>query len=142
MPRQHGRRYTMVTCGTETKPPKPGVSGCSLTDFASPFPSPAKPYPLSAMTEFLCAVGVVPTRVYPKSGRISALAGRRAAYERVLNTSSERLTAMKLLVTTFIIKSDSVPALWAGAGPALSYEGGALWFQVLRWTGFFSGGCI
>ncbi|EFN7902475.1 replication protein RepA4, partial [Escherichia coli] len=23
------------------------------------------------MTEFLCAVGVVPTRVYPKSGRIS-----------------------------------------------------------------------
>lgn len=40
-------------------------------------PSPAKPYPLSAMTEFLCAVGVVPTRVYPKSGRISALAGRQ-----------------------------------------------------------------
>ncbi|EFE7575373.1 replication protein RepA4, partial [Escherichia coli] len=29
-----------------------------------------------AMREFLCAVGVVPTRVYPKSGRISALAGR------------------------------------------------------------------
>ncbi|EFB3628209.1 replication protein RepA4 [Escherichia coli] len=28
------------------------------------------------MTEPLCAVGVVPTRVYPKSGRISALAGR------------------------------------------------------------------
>ncbi|QHR63091.1 replication protein RepA4 (plasmid) [Escherichia coli] len=29
------------------------------------------------MIEFLCAVGVVPTRVYPKSGRISALAGRQ-----------------------------------------------------------------
>ncbi|EBY7213231.1 replication protein RepA4 [Salmonella enterica subsp. enterica serovar Heidelberg] len=29
------------------------------------------------MREFLCAVGVVPTRVYPKSGRISALAGRK-----------------------------------------------------------------
>ncbi|AVL11928.1 replication protein RepA4 [Escherichia coli] len=28
------------------------------------------------MKELLCAVGVVPTRVYPKSGRISALAGR------------------------------------------------------------------
>ncbi|TGH54191.1 replication protein RepA4 [Escherichia coli] len=28
------------------------------------------------MIEFLCAVGVAPTRVYPKSGRISALAGR------------------------------------------------------------------
>ncbi|AUM10708.1 hypothetical protein CFI09_25675 (plasmid) [Escherichia coli] len=39
-------------------------------------PCPAKPYPLSATTELLCAVGVVPTRVYPKSGRISALAGR------------------------------------------------------------------
>ena len=40
-------------------------------------PRPAKPYPLSAMRELLCAVGVVPTRVYPKSGRISALAGRQ-----------------------------------------------------------------
>ncbi|OTC97530.1 replication protein RepA4 [Escherichia coli] len=29
------------------------------------------------MTELLCAVGVVLTRVYPKSGRISALAGRQ-----------------------------------------------------------------
>ncbi|HAD1040384.1 TPA_asm: replication protein RepA4 [Salmonella enterica subsp. enterica serovar Typhimurium] len=29
------------------------------------------------MTEPLCAVGVVPTRVYPQSGRISALAGRQ-----------------------------------------------------------------
>ncbi|EFI3572012.1 hypothetical protein GY543_005084, partial [Escherichia coli] len=36
-------------------------------------PGPAKLYPLSAMTELLCAVGVVPTRVYPQSGRISAL---------------------------------------------------------------------
>ncbi|TJE82552.1 replication protein RepA4, partial (plasmid) [Escherichia coli] len=25
----------------------------------------------------MCAVGVVPTRVYPQSGRISALAGRQ-----------------------------------------------------------------
>ncbi|KTG63916.1 hypothetical protein K28_00590, partial [Klebsiella pneumoniae] len=33
----------------------------------------------------LYAVGVVPTRRQPQSGRISALAGRRAAYERVLN---------------------------------------------------------
>lgn len=40
-------------------------------------PHPAKPYPLSAMRELLCAVGVVPTRVYPQSGRISALAGRQ-----------------------------------------------------------------
>ncbi|TGD11539.1 hypothetical protein DXT70_17725 [Escherichia coli] len=48
-----------------------------MTDFTLPIPSPARPYPLSAMREFLCAVGVVPTRVYPKSGRISALAGRQ-----------------------------------------------------------------
>ncbi|AUL72072.1 hypothetical protein BVL39_29220 (plasmid) [Escherichia coli] len=39
-------------------------------------PRPAKPCLLSAMRELMCAVGVVPTRVYPKSGRISALAGR------------------------------------------------------------------
>ncbi|EFB3429025.1 hypothetical protein FP340_25200 [Escherichia coli] len=48
-----------------------------MTDFTLPIPSPARPYPLSAMTELLCAVGVVLTRVYPKSGRISALAGRQ-----------------------------------------------------------------
>ncbi|NNP91979.1 replication protein RepA4 [Escherichia coli] len=29
------------------------------------------------MIELLCAVGVVPTRVYSQSGRISALAGRQ-----------------------------------------------------------------
>ncbi|AWJ07660.1 hypothetical protein C4M75_22035 (plasmid) [Escherichia coli] len=48
-----------------------------MIDFTLSIPSPVRPYPLSAMTEFLCAVGVVPTRVYPKSGRISALAGRQ-----------------------------------------------------------------
>ncbi|EFB2815749.1 hypothetical protein FHD36_21665 [Escherichia coli] len=47
-----------------------------MIDFTLPIPSPAKPYLLSAMIELLCAVGVVPTKVYPKSGRISALAGR------------------------------------------------------------------
>ncbi|EGI12761.1 conserved hypothetical protein [Escherichia coli M605] len=47
-----------------------------MIDFTLPIPSPARLYPFSAMTELLCAVGVVPTRVYPKSGRISALAGR------------------------------------------------------------------
>ncbi|OXP55345.1 hypothetical protein C3J74_27625 [Klebsiella pneumoniae subsp. pneumoniae] len=40
---------------------------------------------LSVSQEVLYAVGVVPTRRQPQSGRISALAGRRAAYERVLN---------------------------------------------------------
>ena len=77
MPRQrHGRRHSVVAYGTGVKPPKPGVSRYGLTDFTLPIPGPAKPYAFSAMTEPLCAVGVVPTRVYPKSGRISALAGR------------------------------------------------------------------
>ncbi|EFA5066778.1 replication protein RepA4 [Escherichia coli] len=31
----------------------------------------------------LCAVGVVPTRVHPKSGRISALTGRQGRYTSV-----------------------------------------------------------
>ncbi|HBT4778982.1 TPA: hypothetical protein MB320_004834 [Klebsiella pneumoniae] len=39
--------------------------------------------PLKTIQEPLYAVGVVPTRRQPQSGRISALAGRRAAYERV-----------------------------------------------------------
>ncbi|HBT9963437.1 TPA: hypothetical protein MCO42_005451, partial [Klebsiella pneumoniae] len=45
----------------------------------------AKPYPRKTSQTPLYAVGVVPTRRQPQSGRISALAGRRAAYERVLN---------------------------------------------------------
>ncbi|EFM9943834.1 hypothetical protein BF306_004631 [Escherichia coli] len=45
----------------------------------------AKLYPLKMSQMPLYAVGVVPTRRQPQSGRISALAGRRAAYERVLN---------------------------------------------------------
>jgi len=40
--------------------------------------------PLSATQEVLYAVGVVTTRLKPQSGRISALAARRGAYERVL----------------------------------------------------------
>ncbi|HBW1704084.1 TPA: hypothetical protein MEH99_006107 [Klebsiella pneumoniae] len=39
--------------------------------------------PLKTIQKLLHAVGVVPTRRQPQSGRISALAGRRAAYERV-----------------------------------------------------------
>ena len=43
----------------------------------------AKLYPLKMSQMPLYAVGVVPTRRQPQSGRISALAGRRAANERV-----------------------------------------------------------
>ncbi|HBV2998966.1 TPA: hypothetical protein MDT89_005329 [Klebsiella pneumoniae] len=45
----------------------------------------AKLNPLKMSQMLLYAVGVVPTRRQPQSGRISALAGRRAAYERVPN---------------------------------------------------------
>ena len=63
----------------------------------------------------------------------------RAAYERVLRTSSEKTDSDEDVVTSFIIKSDSVPALWAGAGPLFSYEGGALWFRFCAGPGFFRG---
>ncbi|HBW3297582.1 TPA: hypothetical protein MEY49_005054 [Klebsiella pneumoniae] len=45
--------------------------------------------PLKAAQGLLYAVGVVPTRRQPQSGRISALAGRRAAYERVPDSSPQ-----------------------------------------------------
>ena len=62
----------------------------------------------------------------------------RAAYERVLRTSSQRTGSDDNVVTTFIIKSDVVPALWAGAASLFSYEGGFV-VSVLRWTGVFPG---
>ncbi|EFD0973263.1 replication protein RepA4 [Escherichia coli] len=43
------------------------------------------------MIELLCAVGVVPTRVYPKSGRISALAGREGRLRACTRTSSQNI---------------------------------------------------
>ncbi len=60
----------------------------------------------------------------------------RAAYERVLRTSSEKTDSDDDVVTTFMIKSDSVPALRAGAGRLFSYEGGFV-VSVLRGTGVF-----
>ncbi|HBU4429108.1 TPA: hypothetical protein MCY21_005813 [Klebsiella pneumoniae] len=45
----------------------------------------AKPYPRKTSQTPLYAVGVVPARRQLQPGCISALAGRRAAYERVLN---------------------------------------------------------
>ncbi|HBV9845732.1 TPA: hypothetical protein MEA69_005173 [Klebsiella pneumoniae] len=49
----------------------------------------AKPYPRKTSQTPLYAVGVVPARRQPQSGRISALAGRRAAYERVPDNSPQ-----------------------------------------------------
>ena len=79
------------------------------------------------MRELLCAVGVVPTRVYPKSGRISALAGRQGRLRACTQYfQPEDWQRRGFLVTTFIIKSDVVPALRAGAASLFSYGGGTV----------------
>ncbi|WP_209279689.1 hypothetical protein, partial [Escherichia coli] len=64
-----------------------------------------------------------------------------AAYERVLRTSSQKTDSDDNVVTTFIIKSDSVPARRAGAGPLFSYEEGLCGFSFALDRGF-SGGCF
>ena len=66
---------------------RPAQPAAVLTGSASPTPFPAKLYPLKTAQMPLYAVGVVPARRQPQSGRISALAGRRAAYERVPDNS-------------------------------------------------------
>lgn len=63
--------------------PMTGAAGNGLIGSANPHPRPDKPDPLKTSQTPLYAVGVVPARRQPQSGRISALAGRRAAYERV-----------------------------------------------------------
>ena len=67
--------------------------------------------------------------------RVSGPSGPLTSVYSIL--PARRLTAMMILVTTFIIKSDSVPARRAGAGPLFSYEGGALWFRFCAGSGFF-----
>ena len=62
----------------------------------------------------------------------------RAAYERVLRTSSQKTDSDDNIVTTFIIKSDSVPALRAGAAARLSFEEGFV-FSLVRGAGVFAG---
>lgn len=56
------------------------IQGASLTELNM---VAAKPYPRKTSQTPLYAVGVVPARRQLQPGRISALAGRRAAYERV-----------------------------------------------------------
>ena len=67
------------------RPPQRSEDEKSITASAVIIPHTAKPRtnPLKTIQKLLCAVGVVTTRREPQSGRISALAGRRAAYERV-----------------------------------------------------------
>ncbi|HBT3100708.1 TPA: hypothetical protein MBF27_005534 [Klebsiella pneumoniae] len=68
---------------------RPAQPAAVLTGSAYPTPHPDKRYPLKTSQMPLYAVGVVPTRRQPQSGRISALAGRRAAYERVPDSSPQ-----------------------------------------------------
>ena len=65
--------------------------------------------------------------------RVSGPSGPLTSAYSVL--PARRLTAMIHLVTTFIIKSDSVPALWAGAAALFSYEGG--YSAVFVWCFLF-----
>lgn len=60
----------------------------------------------------------------------------RAAYERVLRTSSQKTDSDDNVVTTFIIKSDVVPALRAGAASLFSYEEGLCGFSSALDRGF------
>ena len=60
----------------------------------------------------------------------------RAAYERVLRTSSEKTDSDEDVVTTFIIKSDVVPALWAGRRRFSVMKEGFV-VSILRRTGVF-----
>ncbi|HBW2887690.1 TPA: hypothetical protein MEW33_004310 [Klebsiella pneumoniae] len=62
---------------------KPGVAGYRFINSACLPPALDSLNPLKTSKTPLYAVGVVPARRQPQSGRISALAGRRAAYERV-----------------------------------------------------------
>ena len=60
----------------------------------------------------------------------------RAAYERVLRTSSQKTDSDEDVVTTFIIKSDSVPALRAGRRRFSVMKEGFV-VSILRRTGVF-----
>lgn len=73
------------------RPPQRSEDEKSITASAVIIPHTAKPRtnPLKTIQKLLYAVGVVPTRRQPQPGRISALAGRRAAYERVPDNSPQ-----------------------------------------------------
>lgn len=78
-------------------------------------------------------------KALPQSGHISALAGRRAAYERVPRTSSQHYSQQhKTLVTTPIIKSDVVPRPSAGGGGA--FQGGQMGTGVVEASAALDGG--
>lgn len=92
-----------------------------LTGFTNPSLRPARPKSDKSDAEACLRRRSGHDEALPKSGRISALAGRegrlRACTQHLQRHHSQPL---RILVTTSIIKSDVVPALWAGAASLFS----------------------
>ena len=92
-----------------------------LTGFTNPSLRPARPKSDKSDAEACLRRRSGHDEALPKSGRISALAGRqgrlRACYSKL---SATLLTATQELVTTSIIKSDVVPGLRPGAASLFS----------------------
>ncbi|MBX4604965.1 hypothetical protein CF030_22325 [Klebsiella pneumoniae] len=78
----------------------------------------------------LYAVGVSSSRVYPKTGCISALAPFRRLRACTQELTAAPPTPMKRVVTTPIIKSDVVPRPLAGGCGAFQWWGGAPGWQT------------
>lgn len=109
-----------------------------LIDSTNPSLSPVRPKPAQSDTEACVRCRSGPDKAKPKSGRISALAGRqgrlRACTQHLQRHHSQPL---RILVTTSIIKSDVVPGLWPGAASLFSGgEGHGIserrWFSAIR----------
>ncbi len=106
--------HSIVAYDTGVKLPKPGVSRYRLIDYLI-HPRPCQTItPVFSHDRASVRGRMVPTRVYPKSGRISALAAVRGRLRACTGTSSQRTDSDDGIVTTFIIKSDVVPCPWAG----------------------------
>ena len=105
---------------------RPAQPAAVLTGSASPTPFPAKLYPLKTAQMPLYAVGVVPARRQPQSGRISALAGRegrlRACTPELKATSPTATTKHSYNIHHF--KAMHYPGRWPGLGGAFQWWAG------------------
>lgn len=88
----------------------------SLIGSTNPSFPPARPKPAKSDTEAAVRRRSGHDKAKPPSGRISALAGREGRLRACTqNSQRHHSQPLRILVTTSIIKSDVVPALWAGA---------------------------
>lgn len=92
-----------------------------LTGFTNPSLRPARPKPAKSDAEACLRRRSGHDEALPKSGRISALAGRQGRLRACThNVQRHCLQRLRTLVTTSIIKSDGVPGLWPGAASLFS----------------------